>query len=879
MDKKEVAEVLKLLATGDVKTAGNLLARALEGPDMAMLGRILALVKAGNIADAIVLLEQMQAEMKNQGNPGVPSGIGEAMEAQRPQDPDLYLYVPDKEHPSTWKLPVVDENGEVTVAQLGRAAAALGPGFRGQTVDLPPDEKRKCAKKLLALYRKYKAEAPPYIYEMAGEKQPQQEGKQKQEEAVESGYVLEAVSGPDGVEGKEWEVVLIKAGESKNKNFYPPEVLQKAVPLFEGAKAYDSHVTAEQLKVTPGRKVGELLGWFDGVHWDESKQAIVGHFHTAAGWLREMMLNAYKEGKRDLVGFSIDAYVNSKPQLVNGENVNFVEAFDQVNSVDVVCEPAAGGEVLRVIASVDNASNFTKAGDGKQKEQTKQKELGGSQMTKEEIVAALKAASPEERVAIAEMLKAEFGEGADDKVLEGSDADGTEDVPDVKSEGEPDEAVIQNLERLQRQVYNMNLKATVQESGLPKEASEFIVGLFKDKIGTPEEEIKRAIESQRTLLNKTVKANVTLPAGIIARPVFDVNAGQAVLNRLLGVAEPDEVKYLNDNHIGWMGIREWYVNFTGDEDFHGAVAPHRVTEAAVTTTTANSVVKNALNKLIAKRMASWESKQWWKQIVDEQDDATLQQITAVKEASLAALGTLSEGETYPELTYQDAEETASFSKYGAFLGVTLESFMRDDLNALRNLPNRLVDSWNYAMSDLVSATFTDASGTGPTLTETGRVLFNSTDGNLGTTALSYSALVAARTAMRKLTALGNSRRIGVLPKFLLVPPDLEATAIQLVKSEKNPDNAENGVNVLQNSLVPIVVNSWTDTDNWYLLADPADVTVIQLHYYKGQRKPELFTADNDTSGALFTNDTIRYKVRFWTAKLVIDWRGAYGNVV
>jgi hypothetical protein len=66
-----------------------------------------------------------------------------------------------------------------------------------------------------------------------------------------------------------------------------------------------------------------------------------------------MMLNAYREGKRDLIGFSIDAYVNSNKRSMEGKDVNYVESFEKVNSVDVVCEPAAGGEVIRVVASMD----------------------------------------------------------------------------------------------------------------------------------------------------------------------------------------------------------------------------------------------------------------------------------------------------------------------------------------------------------------------------------------------------------------------------------------------------------------------------------------------------------------------------------------------
>lgn len=49
-----------------------------------------------------------------------------------------YAFVPDASKPSTWKLRLTERPGNVTVAQLGRAAAALSSGgFRGNKVKLP----------------------------------------------------------------------------------------------------------------------------------------------------------------------------------------------------------------------------------------------------------------------------------------------------------------------------------------------------------------------------------------------------------------------------------------------------------------------------------------------------------------------------------------------------------------------------------------------------------------------------------------------------------------------------------------------------------------------------------------------------------------------
>jgi len=79
-----------------------------------------------------------------------------------------FLFVPDPEMPGTWKLPILDDEEEMTAEQLGRAAAALGPGFRGQKVELSAEARKAAAKKLIGLYGKLDKEPPPYLAKMGG---------------------------------------------------------------------------------------------------------------------------------------------------------------------------------------------------------------------------------------------------------------------------------------------------------------------------------------------------------------------------------------------------------------------------------------------------------------------------------------------------------------------------------------------------------------------------------------------------------------------------------------------------------------------------------------------------------------------------------------
>jgi hypothetical protein len=66
----------------------------------------------------------------------------------------------DPDRPTTWKARVEETPGHVTVAQLGRAYAALTKGFRGNKVDAPEDAKAEALRRLRGLYRTHGARWP-----------------------------------------------------------------------------------------------------------------------------------------------------------------------------------------------------------------------------------------------------------------------------------------------------------------------------------------------------------------------------------------------------------------------------------------------------------------------------------------------------------------------------------------------------------------------------------------------------------------------------------------------------------------------------------------------------------------------------------------------
>jgi hypothetical protein len=141
--------------------------------------------------------------------------------------------------------------------------------------------------------------------------------------------------------------------------------------------------------------------------------------------------------------------------------------------------------------------------------------------------------------------------------------------------------------------------------------------------------------------------------------------------------------------------------------------------------------------------------------------------------------------------------------------------------------------------------------------------------------------------MRKQTEVHSSERLGALtaPRYILVPPDLEITALQILASEGQPGTANNDVNAFAEGNEfsarmlaardrVIVVDLWTDTNNWAAVADPRLYPTIGIGYRYG-RVPEIFSVASPTAGLMFTNDTMPIKVRFFFAVGPMDYRGMY----
>jgi len=293
------------------------------------------------------------------------------------------------------------------------------------------------------------------------------------------------------------------------------------------------------------------------------------------------------------------------------------------------------------------------------------------------------------------------------------------------------------------------------------------------------------------------------------------------------------------------------------------------------------VLKNALNKLIVMQ---WQELgragyRWWEPIVHVEHFNSLHDLTGVLVGEVTVLPAVAEGNAYTELAISDSAETGSWGKYGGYVGLTLEMFERDETHRLRQYPQKLASAALRRISALVAEIFTASNGTGPAMTDTYHVFDAGHHFNLGTTALGSASWEAACKAVYNqgmvIASGGTAPKLALDAKYCLVPRDLRLTAMNILYPSFAHESSIFSENMQRGEMGDVItVPEFTDVSDWAAAADPRLAPGIIL----GERfgiMPEIFIADSQLSGALFTNDELRMKVRHWVSVFVADYRPLY----
>lgn len=303
------------------------------------------------------------------------------------------------------------------------------------------------------------------------------------------------------------------------------------------------------------------------------------------------------------------------------------------------------------------------------------------------------------------------------------------------------------------------------------------------------------------------------------------------------------------------------------------------TDAYHTTGSFANILLDAVNKTLVDgyEEATFTWNMWARQGSSVSD---LKDIHRVRYSEFPDPEDVPEGHVYKDKSTSDQKETYAASKKGALFTISWESIVDDDLDAFSRVPAMMGAACRRKQNKLVYSVLTDnaAMSDGTALFASGHA------NNAGSTgAPSVTTLNAAYTAMMTQTNLGGEI-IGVEPRFLIGPPSLRGTILQLLGSFSDPaagGSAAGNSNTLNifgpggpaSPLVPVIEPQLeaASSTGWYMAAAPTQVDTVELTFLQGEESPVI---ENDWD---LTKDVYVYKVRQTFGVKAIDWRGLYRN--
>ena len=704
-------------------------------------------------------------------------------------------------------------------------------------------------------------------------------------------HLVEAEAGAP----ERWRVCVIRAGLSANGVHYPAEVLRAAVARVEGApvlaRSDEEHVTAR------GGDVRALVGQLRGACYVEAGGgAIEADLRLLDPGMAARLREAYAQqmlgeaAERPILGLSIVADGPGRAAYVEGRSILIVESIDRVDSVDLVTRPAAGGAILRLVEAI------------------RTRHEDPDMALRQRMIETIRTRLGEARLRAIDVADDEALEGAYREAVAAPDAPrtgpqaggtpagaGTPPAPaghtgDVllhpPAAGEP-VRLSEAIRRLDARLDARDARDAIAASGLPAPAVERLQARLREGQIAPGA-VDGAIRTEREYLAQIAPgAHVTgLGDGGDGRIEAGADAADRMRERVDALFDPAA--------SGPRSIRSLYQDLTGDRHVTGRLAecdlrrlreavhvlPARLRETIQIGTGNNAgVLAEIFGDSIARRMIAeyrdsgvW---MWWERLVHVTDAPDFRSQHRIRWGGYDDLPVVAQGAEYTTLpSPTDVEETYTVTKRGGTEDITLEAIANDDMSQIGLIPARLARAARRTVSAHLSAIYTAASGSGPDMVS-GHALFSSHHANHTTDALSAAAVAAARVAMWQQPEQDTTRVLGVMPRYLLVPIELQQTAEDLFVRAANND--PNFVQRLSYDVVP--VPDWTDPTDWVLQADYRDCPTIEIGFLQGRREPEIFLQNMETVGSLFSSDKWTYKIRHVYGSTALDWRGMYKGVV
>ena len=308
---------------------------------------------------------------------------------------------------------------------------------------------------------------------------------------------------------------------------------------------------------------------------------------------------------------------------------------------------------------------------------------------------------------------------------------------------------------------------------------------------------------------------------------------------------------------GGIGLQEllleaaWANGYTGRSFrdsravLRSAFNPELAAAGGVSTVGIGGILSNVANKFLLEGFFSVERA--WRNITAVRNVSDFKTVTSYRLVGKDQYEIVAPGGELEHGTLGEERYTNKADTYGLMLSIDRRDIINDDLGAITTVPRKLGRGSGLKLNDVFWSTFLNNAA-----------FFTVGNSNFlsgAQTALSIDGLTAAETAFMDQVDT-DGKPVGVMPAILLAPTGLSAIGTQLFKSLElrdttastkfpvaNPHQGKFRVEVSR--YLGNARYAGSSTKAWYLLADAADLPVIETAFLNGQESPTIETAEAD----------------------------------
>ena len=274
----------------------------------------------------------------------------------------------------------------------------------------------------------------------------------------------------------------------------------------------------------------------------------------------------------------------------------------------------------------------------------------------------------------------------------------------------------------------------------------------------------------------------------------------------------------------------------------------------------------------AMLMGWTQSQETWSLITRQQSLPDFKPASLVALSLFPDLDPVLEGGEFKHKTIEDIAEKITLLTYGNLFSISRQAITNDDIPAFTSIPSNMGGAANRRIGDLVYNILIN----NPVMTQDGVALFDATHNNIGTGGPPTMAAVDEARVGMGLQKDPAGVTVGLRPTLMIVPLELEGTAIQLTQAEYDPASTAGTLapNTVRETYIPVADHrlSADSALKWYMSSNPSISDALIVGFLNGQSAPFLDSMNG------WSIDGIEYKVRIDAAAIPGDYRGLWQNL-